>query len=154
MCREPDQEVVPDQPPRFAGVGVVLSEVDAVGRARNREIGPVVHYEQRVVGVAQPAEHPPRSDDRVLIARLLPELHDVHPALEGGAEKLLRIATAGPRLADEIETSTAKPRASPLRDLFGGHQVLNWAVPVTGVEASACSLRGMRPASYASRPAS
>ena len=147
-------------------VGVVLADVHAVRGARDRQLGPVVDDEQRVVGVAQAPEDAPGAHDLALVAVLLAQLHDVDARLQRRAQQLLRLAAARPRLADQVEPRAARsqsrrrwPRtAASCLGTFAGSLASNdtslWnsARPSIAVEARACSRRGMRPASYASRP--
>ena len=81
--RGPIEQVGADESRAPRDRHVVLADVHAVGAAGEREVGPVVHDEQRAVLVAQRrAAHAPArtssSSRRVLVA----QLHDVHAAAQ------------------------------------------------------------------------
>ena len=109
---EADQRAGPRLRARFGDGRVVLADVDAVGAARLDELGVVVQEEERAVRVGRAAEGLGESDDLLgATRRLLAQLDHVGAASKRCIEERLRIAVAGPRLADEVEAGAAEPFA-------------------------------------------
>ena len=88
--READQEPLAHLLAHLAGRRVVLADVHAVRPRREREVGPVVQPEERVVLAAGRAEARRRLEQRVVVQLLVAKLDHVDPATERRREHVLR----------------------------------------------------------------
>jgi hypothetical protein len=70
----------PDQRSRLGDRHVTAADVNAVRTARFDEIRPVVEDEERAVLRARGSERLGSGDERIVVERLVPQLHDVHAA--------------------------------------------------------------------------
>ena len=121
--RETDQGAGTGLRSRFGHGRVVLAHVDAVRAARLDQLRVVVEEEQRAVLVRGAAERLGQRDDLLGAARgLLAELDQVDAAAQRRVEQGLRVAIAGPSLADEVEAGAGEPLATPrrIRSIGGG----------------------------------
>jgi hypothetical protein len=112
---ETDQGIAAHHPAHLRRRRVVLAHVHAVRCAGDRKLGPVVHDEQRVVGVAEPPEYATRAHDVPLVPGLLAQLHDIDARLQRGTQQLLRVATAGACVTHEVKARACQPLAPALR---------------------------------------
>ena len=102
MSRESDQSILPNQAPDVCDLSVVLPDVHAVGGTGDGQLRLVVHDEEGVVGIAEPAEDPARLDYVAVARRLLAQLDDVDAALKRRPQDLLELAATRAHVTDEI----------------------------------------------------
>ena len=105
--RAPDDPVGPRDGARRGGVGVVLADVHAVGRAGVHEIRPIVEDEQRAVGVGRLAERAARGDQPVVGEGLVAQLDDVDATAQRGVQERGRS-----RVADQVQTGLTQALAA------------------------------------------
>ena len=109
-----DDRVRPDHRPRLLRLQVVLPDVDAVGAAARRQVGPVVEHEERARRVGGGAERGGRREDPVVVERLVAQLDHVHAAAQRGLQPG-GVARGG----DQVQTAGRDPAA-------GGHGRVGW----------------------------
>ena len=106
LDREPDQPVVPDEPPGLGDRRVAPADVDAVGVRLEDEVGAVVEDEERAVLVAGAAEGTGRLEELAVRKLLVAQLDDVDTAAQCGVE-----AGSPACLHDEVEQRALEPLA-------------------------------------------
>ena len=90
MSGQPDEQPIADDPPDLGYGLIVLADVNAVGAALEREIGAIVHDEQRTVLVAERAQRLPGGNDLLVARMLLAKLDDVDAATQRGGHHVDR----------------------------------------------------------------
>ncbi len=107
MGGQADDGVGPEDPAGDGGRRVVLADVDAVGPAREGQVGTVVEDEGDPEGPAHGGGPGGPLQQGAGLQALLPQLDEVDPAGDGGAEEVLEI---GPVRRAEVEAPAGQSR--------------------------------------------
>ncbi len=107
-----DQHVVAEDLPGHRDRQVVLPEVQHVGARGQRDVGAVVHGEQRVVAAAGVREHLQRSQLVAGLHPLLAQLQQVHPAAQGRVGELGEVAARAAGVGADVEPGAGEPLAA------------------------------------------
>ena len=114
MAGDADDAPQSEHAPRLVIGCVLLPDVDAVAAGGERQVGPVVHHEQRIVLVAQRAQPPARRHDLLVGPLLLAKLDEIHPAAQGGLHHRVRGTAVHLGIDHEIQVRTAQTLAPAL----------------------------------------
>ena len=106
MRRDADQQLLTNPPAYRVHRLVVLTDVHAIGPARERQIGAVVQDQKRAVAVADLAQPAPARDDVVVVQLLFTQLDHIDAA----RERVRHHARRSGRLDDEVEPCGLEPR--------------------------------------------
>jgi hypothetical protein len=112
--RAADHHLVANHPAGPTDGQVILAQVQHLGTSGQRDVGPVVHRQQRPVAPAGVGEYLQGCQFGTRIQGLVPQLDDVHAAGQRRVDELGKIPTCGPRIRTQVQPRIAQPRPNCL----------------------------------------